>query len=139
MECRAVDGVVHADVDIVCILIHRKVRAVRNIGEGPVLAGGNGIRRTEHLGLFPGLLCPLAGDDVITYPVLHQVHRHHGKLHVTAALDEKYFIIIRNIHEIPKVLFRLIDDILEIFRSMAHLHNGLTAVLVLQHLCCSFP
>ncbi len=46
-----------------------------------------------------------------------------GELQMGTSLQKQHFVIIRNVHQIPKVLFRFFNDGLKGFRSMAHLHH----------------
>ena len=86
MEFCSVNRIVLADVDIVSILVDRKIGAVRNIAEGLIFTGCNGVGLTVFLGFFPCFLCPLAGNDIICHTMLHQVLRNGRKLQMSAAL-----------------------------------------------------
>ena len=69
--------------------------------------------RVVFLRLLDGLLGPGAGLDVAGDAVLHQVHGDHGELDVPAALDEEYFVVVRDAHELAQVRLRLGQNVLE--------------------------
>ena len=138
LELRTVDGVVLADIHIVRIVVNRKIGAIRNVGKCLVFTGSNALGIAEFLSLLEGSLCPLAGHDVIRNLVLHQVHRDHCKLQMSTALQEQHLVVVRDVQKIPKILLCVLDDLVKYFGAMAHLHNGLTAPLVVEHLCCGF-
>ena len=81
-----VNGVVFADINIVGILIDRKIGAIRNIAECLILTGCNGVCGSVKLCFLPCLLCPLSGDNIIADTVLEQVQRYCSELLVSAAL-----------------------------------------------------
>lgn len=138
LEFCTVNGVVLADINIVRILADRKVRAVRNVGKGLILGGSDLIRFSVFLRLLVRLLRPLAGNDVIRHPVLHQVHRDHRKLLRSAVLQEQYLIVIRDVHQLAQILLRLPDDPVKNLSAVAHLHHRHSASSVIQHLICCF-
>ena len=86
MEFCSVDRIILADINIVSILIDRKIGTVRNIAEGLIFAGRDGICGSVKLCFLPCLLCPLSGDNIIADTVLEQVQRYCSELLVSAAL-----------------------------------------------------
>ena len=80
------------------------------------------------------LLGPRAGLHVAGYAVFHQVHGDHGELECGAALDEQHLVVVGDVHQVPQILLRLIDDLLEDGGAMAHLHDAHTGTPVVHHL-----
>ena len=70
-----------------------------------------------------GPLGPLAGDNVISHALLHQVHGDHGKLLMGAALQEQNLIVIRDIQQIPQICLGLVENVLVSLGAVAHLHD----------------
>ena len=138
-ELGAVDGIVLADVDIVRVLADGKIGAVGDVGEGLVRGGSHSVGLTEELGLLPGFLRPLAGDDVVRHLVLHEVHGNHGKLLGRAALHEQHLVIVGNAHQGAQVSLGLVNDGLVGLGAVAHFHDGHTGSPVIQHFIGGFP
>ena len=103
-EFCTINGVVLTNIYIVCIRADRKIGAIRNIGECLILRRCDLVCLSVFLCLLPCFLCPLSCNDIICHSVLHQVHGDHGKLLGSTALQEQHFIIVRNVHQIPKIL-----------------------------------
>ena len=129
----AVDGLVLADIDIVGVVRDVQVGAFRHVGEVLVGGGGDNLHLAVLLGLADGLLGPGAGLHIAAHAVFHQVHGHHGKLHSAAALDEEHLIVVGDAHELAKVRLSLVNDLLEHFGAMAHLHDAHAASAVVHH------
>ena len=100
-EFCSVNRIVFTDVDVIRIRADRKIAAVRDIGKGLILGRGDLVGLSVFLCFLPCLLRPLAGDDIIGHAVLHKVHGDHGELLGRSALQEKHFIVVRNLHQIP--------------------------------------
>ena len=130
---RAVDRIVLADVNVICILADWKVRNVRDVGERLILGGRDLIGRAVLLRFLVRSLRPLAGHDVIRDAVLHEVHRQHRELQMRAALHEHDFIILGNGKQRPKVRLRLVNDRLIRLGPVRHLHHGHARSAVIQH------
>ena len=84
---RAVNGVVHADIEI--IRVRRKGGFVkfRNIRESLVCGRSDNVHFAVFLRFGAGFFCPLAGDDIICFAAaVHKVQRNCGKLGGSAAL-----------------------------------------------------
>jgi len=52
----AVDGLVLADIDVICVVGDVQIGAVRDVGEVLVRGGGDDLHLTVLLGLLDGLL-----------------------------------------------------------------------------------
>ena len=127
------NGVVLADVEILGILRELQIAAVRDIGEVLVFTGGRNANFSELLGFFNGLLGPAAGVDIDTGTALLEVHGDHGEIQMGTAVQEKDLVILRDTDDLSEISFSGIDDILEHFGAMAHLHDRHTAALVVEH------
>ena len=130
----AVNGLVFADIQVVCILRNVQVGAVGNVREVLVGGGGHDFNLAVLFCLGDGLFGPGAGFHVAPEAVFHQVHGHHGKLNGAAALDEKNLVVVGNAHQLPQVRFRLVPDLLEDLGPVAHLHDAHAALAVVHHL-----
>ena len=73
MEFCSVDRIILADINIVSILIDRKIGAIRNIAECLIFTGCNGIRCSVKLCFLPCFLCPLSGDNIVADTVFKKV------------------------------------------------------------------
>ena len=136
---RSVDRIILADINVIGFLIDRQIAAVRDIRKRFVCTGRNGIRLAVLLCFLPCFLCPLSRNDIVCNTVFHQIHRNHCKLQTCAALHIQNSVIIRNLHQITKVCFCLVDQVIEYLGSVTHLHHGLSASPVIQHfLLCLF-
>ena len=135
----SINRIVFADIHIVCILRNIQIGAVRNIGEGLVRRRCNLNDFAVLFSFLSSLLCPLAGDDVCSLAVSHQVHRNLCENQRCAALQENDFIIVRNVHQFTKICFCFVNDLLEHLGAVAHFHHAHTAAAVIHHfLCCFF-
>ena len=134
---RAVHGLVLAQVHVVQRLV-RHAPKVRRAVEARGLARGEHVSLTVLAGLLPGLLRPVARHQVACVTAAHQVHGHARKLQRRAALQKHDAVVVRNPHQAPERLLRVVQDRLEGGRSMAHLHDGHAAALVVEHLCGGF-
>ena len=134
VESGSVDRIVMADIYIVCILRDGKIGAIRNVGEGLVLGRSYCICLAVLLCFLVCLLCPLTGDDVISHTVLHQVHGNCCELLRCTALQEQYLVVVRDVHQIPKILLSFLDDVVIYLGTVAHFHNAHAASLVIHHL-----
>ena len=65
--------------------------------------------------------------------MLHEIHGNGSELLGSAALEEEDVIVIRNGHEVAEVRLSIFDDLGEGGRTMAHLHHGHAASVVIQH------
>ena len=133
----AVDGLILADVDIVCVLGNVQVRAVGDIGEILVSRGGDDLHLTVLLGLLDGLFRPGAGLHIARNAVFHQVHGDHGELDCAAALDKQHLVVVRDAHQLPQVRLRLVPNLLEHLGPVTHLHHAHPAATVVHHLGCN--
>ena len=139
MELGAVNGIVLADIDVITLFTDGQIGTIRDIGKVLVRGGGKRIGLTKELGLLPGFLGELAGDDVVRNAVAHQVHGHHGKLLAGAALQKEHLVVFRDAHQGAQILLCLVNNLLIGLGTMAHFHNGHAGSLVIQHFCGSFP
>ena len=139
LEHGAVDRVVHADVEVVRVGAELIFVERRDAAEVVVLRGGDGLAVAEAAGLLVGLRRKLAGEHVVGLAALrHQVERDHRELRGSAALQEENLIVIGNLHHLAQKLLRALDDAVVDLRSVRHLHDGLSAALVIEHFRRSF-
>ena len=110
LELGTVDGVVLADVYIVSVLGDIEVGAVGNVGEGLVCGGSHCNCVAVDLCFLISLLSPLTGDYVSCLLVLHEVHGDSRELLGSAALEEQYLVVIRNVHDVADILLGFLDD-----------------------------
>ena len=130
---------VHADVEIVRILVKGRRIQFGDVGESLVSAGSDHIALPIAGRLGVSFLCPLAGQNKISFPAfIHQVQRDHGKLGGSAALQKQNFVIVRDVQGLAKQSLTAVYNLFVLFRSMAHLHNGLPGSVVVQHFACGF-
>ena len=134
MPCGAVDGLVFADINVVCIIGNIQIGAVGNVAEILVGGGGDHLYLTVALGFGNGLFAPGAGFHIAGHAIFHQIHGNHGKLHRAAALNEKNFIVFGNVHQRPQIGLGFCQNILKHLGAVAHLHDAHTAAVVIQHL-----
>ena len=136
---RAVNRVVHADIDIVGIGSEILSLCLGNISEGLVGRRSDSFCVAVLLRFGKRLFRPLTGDDIVSLPALvHEVERNGGKLGRSTALKEKHLIVIGNIHQLTQKRFCAVNDRFVDFRTMRHFHNRLTAALIIEHFGGSF-
>ena len=135
---RAVDRLVLADIDIVRVIRNVQIGAVRNVGVILIAGGGDNLDLPELLRFLQSLFGPVAGINVAGHAVFHQVHRHHGKLNRAAALDEQHLVVVGNIHQLPQIRLRFLEDLLEHLGAMAHFHDAHPAAVIVHHLSGDF-
>ena len=63
-----------------------------------------------------------------------EIHRGHGELHASAALDEDDGVVLGNPEKISELLFRGGVDALKFGRAVAHLHHGRAAAAPVEKL-----
>ena len=56
-----------------------------------------------------------------------------------AALQEQDLVVVRNVHELAKILLGFLDDAVKDLASVAHFHYRHPASAVVEHLFLSFP
>ncbi len=133
MKLCTIDRIVFAHIDVIGIRENVQIITVRDIGKIFIL------RRCRHMDfpvnrrLLAGFLCPMPRKNIIGLLAAHKVHRNHGKLEGSPALEEQHFVIVRNVHQRPQIVFGLVDDGLEQGRAVADLHDGHSAPLVAHH------
>ena len=110
----------------------------RNLCEVVVLGGSNRLRVAVLLRFLIGLGGELTGQNVIRLAGLHQVQRNCRELRRRAALQEKYLVVVRNVHDGAEIRFRLLDDCFIRGRSVAHFHNGHACITVTNEFGCGF-
>ena len=130
----AVDGLVLANVHVVGLRVELEAGHVGHVGEVLVLGRGHAARLAVELRLFPGLLRPGAGHDVVGLLVLHEVHRDGRELLGGAALQEKHLVVVGNLQKLAQVGLGRLDDVREGLGAMAHLHDGHAGAVVVKHL-----
>src|SRR5699024_9554075 len=101
-----------------------------------ILGGCQFYSFTENSSLFPCLCSPLSSNNITGLAIFHKVHWNHGKLCVCSALKEKYFIVIRNVHQCSQISLCFLNDRLKGFGAMTHFHNAHTCSFVIQHFIC---
>ena len=65
---------------------------------------------------------------------VHEIQRNSGKMGGGAALQEKHFVVVRDVHDLAEQAFRLFDDVVEPFGTVGHLHDGLAAAVIVKQL-----
>ena len=136
---RAVDRVVHADVEVVRIGSEGRLVELRNIGESFVLGGSDNVRVAVASAFLIRFLRPLTGDDIVSLAGLgRKVQRNCRKLGRCAALKEQHLIVIGNVHYFSEKRLCLFDDTVVNLGTMGHLHDTLTAALIIEHFVSSF-
>ena len=138
-ELGSINGVVLTDINIVCIRADRQIAAIRNVRESLILGRSNLVCFSVFLCFLVCFLCPLTGYNVVSHLIFHKVHWDHGKLLGSAALKEKYLIVVRNIHQLTKILLSCVNDFLECSTSVAHFHNGHAGTIVIHLRLLSTP
>ena len=107
------------------------------------MPGGGGVRREMHRAVLLRLLRRLAGEvaghGVVGRPALDEVHGHHGKLQRAAALEEEHLMRVGHVQDGLELGLRVVEDLLELFTSMAHLHNGQSAALIIHQILLRLP
>ncbi len=86
LEFGAVNRIVFTYIYIIRIFRDIQIRTVRNIGKRLILGGCGRNGLPVNLRLLKCLLCPLAGNNISSFFIFHQIHRNHGKLLRCAAL-----------------------------------------------------
>ena len=130
---RAVDRVVHADVEVIRVLREGCGVQIRNVGEGLILRGSHHVGLAVAGSLLVSLGGPLARQHEVGLAALrHQVHRDHRKLRGSASLQEQNLVIVRNPHHFPQKTFRGVNDALVFLGAMRHFHDGLAAAVIIQ-------
>ena len=131
---RAIDGVVLADVDEARVVANGEVGNVGDVGELLIFRRCEDLGVAEDLGFFVGLICPVAGDDVVGLFVRREVQEHRGEDERVAALEEQHGIVVRDVHERAEVGLGVVDDLLEDGGTVAHLVYRHAATAVVEHL-----
>ena len=62
----------------------------------------------------------------------HEVEGHHGELLGGAALEEADLVVVGDLHQPPQTGLGVLDDLLEPFAAVAHLHHALAAAVVVE-------
>ena len=127
------NGLVLADVHIVCVFGNVQIIAVGDVAEVAVFAGGHHVYVTVLFRFGNRFLGPRAGLHIAGHAVFHQVHGDHGELKCCAALDEQHFVVVRDVHQVPQILLGLVDDLLEDRGAVAHLHDAHSGAPVVHH------
>ena len=121
------------DVDIVRVLADHILCYLRYICEVFILRGSSYLHVSEFLGFFGGLLAPRTCEDIVSlFRSGHQVDRYHRELQRSAALQEQYLVVLRDIKKTAQVSLCVFDDLFVLCRSVAHLHDGLAAAFVIR-------
>ena len=130
----AVDGVVHADVEIVGVGSEGGGIQLRYVGEGLILGAGHHMGLAVAGSLLVRLVGPLAGDDEVGLAAaVHQVEREHGELGGGTALEKQHLVGIRNPHDLAQQGLALLDDGVIGLGAMGHLHHRLPRAVIIQH------
>ena len=119
----AVDGVVCADVEVVCVRTDVQL-SLRRYAVEIALLGGEGNMDVAELDRF--LVCvvgEVTGQRVVRLAGLEQVHRDRCELGRSAALQEQHLVIIRDREHTAKSRFSLGNDAVIYLRSVTHLHD----------------
>ena len=138
-KASAVNGIVPANMEVVCVLVKSRRVELRNIRKCFVRAGRYNISGTVTRSFLICFFCPLTGYNKIRLiGTVHQIKRNHGKLCRSTALQKQNLVIIRNIHHFAQQRLAAFDDIVIFLRTVGHFHNGLSASLIIKHFPCSF-
>ena len=88
-------------------------------------------------GFLPRLGRKLAGENVVRLAgTVHEVERNRRKLRGSAALQEQDLVVVRHTQNLAEQIHRAEDDRFIYLGAVGHLHHGLTAALIVQHLLC---
>ena len=105
---------------------------VGDIGKVFVLAAGGNAGRAELGGFLGSLFAEVAGHKVIRRAGGHKVQRHHGKLLGRAALEKADLIIVGDVQHPAHGGLGIVDDFIEPFTAVAHLHHAHAGTMVVQ-------
>ena len=132
------DGVVCTEVEVICGGIQGQLLLGRNPGEVVSLRGCGDLYGAELLCFLHGIACEVAGNSIVSLAGYHQVQWDCGELHGSAALHKQDLIVIRDIHDTAQHILCTVDDIIVVFGSVTHLHDGHAGAFIVKHLCCGF-
>lgn len=126
LEFDAVDRLVGADVEVSSV---RRLLDLVEGGDGGVFVG---FSRPDQVGFrvfggfFVGLVAPRSGDDVVDGGVGRgaEVEGDGGELGGGAALEEEDGVVVGDGEEAAEVGLGLLDDGVELFASVRHLHDA---------------
>ncbi len=138
MPLGAENRVVRTDVEVIGGRVEGQLILCRNPGE-IVRLGGCGDLNGAELARFLGCVaCKVAGDGIIRLAGDHQVERNGGEHHGRAALHEQDLVVVRDIEHAAQNVLCAVDNVVIIFGSVTHLHDGHAGALIVEHLCCGF-
>ena len=129
-----VNGVVHADINIVGVLTEHGLVCLGDVGEGLVCGGSDRLCVAVALRLLESLLCPLTGYDVVSLVILvHEVEGNHRELRGAAALKEQNLVVIGNVHYLSEKRLSILDNLVIGLAAVGHFQYALAAALVVEH------
>ena len=68
------------------------------------------------------------------FETIGKVHYRHIELAARAALQEQYFVIVGNVHQLTQVLFGVVENTHKHVRTVTHGHHWKTCTVVIKHL-----
>ena len=111
MEYRAVDRVVHADMEVIRVRAELLRVKVGNAAEILLFRGCHHFAIAKSRGFLIRFCGELAGEHIVGLAVFrHQIQRHHRKLRGCAALQKEHLVVIRDLHHLAQKAFRALDD-----------------------------
>ena len=119
----SVDGIVRGDVEV--IHVRRDGISFRDIGIILVFRAGKGIRLTQALGLFEGLVSPHTGIKVGGF-VLQEIHGHIEELHGCAAAEEDHLMRVGDVQQLFPQGTAFIHHFAPLRAAVRHAHHGNT-------------
>ena len=100
-----------------------------------LLAIGGDVHLTDLLGLLDGLAAPGAALDVVGDLILaEEVHRNHGELHGSTALDETHGPVVIKAAKILERGNSLLVDYIIFLAAMGHFHHRHSTALIINQL-----
>ena len=126
------DRLVGADVEVFGVLGLRDVIERRDLGVLFRLSRPDEVRLAVFLGFFVGLVAPGSGDDEVGGIGRRgaEVEWDAGELGGRAALEEDDGVVVGDSEELTQIGFRFLDDEVEFFSPVTHLHDAHAAAAV---------
>ena len=131
----AVDGIVGAVVEVAGFGVQLQLVLLGNIGVVFVPAVRGEANLAVLFGLLTGDAGEVSGDGVVRLSrPSHEVQGHHGELARGPALQKQHLVVVGHAEQPDEIGLGIVEDLLEYFGAVAHLHDGHTAALVVGDL-----